>query len=170
MARLDYQCSKGHIFEDDYRGDMIPCIHLKCKAEAEILWVSPQSPHRQLQTPIVMWRYKDGSLGVAGGADSKTPKNAQRVEIRSVGEYRQYAKELNGQMRETEERREDRFQEKKEFLERQRRSNLSWMMGQEKDPHARELYREALSRESEKAPSFREFFSVAMEMDRSNYE
>jgi hypothetical protein len=117
-----------------------------------------------------MWRYKDGSLGIAGGADSKTPRDAERVEIRSVGEYRQYAKELNGQMRETEERRENRFQEKKEFLEKQRRSNLSWMMGQESDPHARELYREALSRESERPSSFREFFSVAMEMDRSNYE
>ena len=168
MAFLNYECKKGHQFEKEGGKNRVRCP--ECGSLSEILWVSPRSPHRQLQTPIVMWRYKDGSLGVAGGADSKTPRDAERVEIRSVGEYRQYAKELNSQMRETEERREARFQEKKEFLERQRRSNLAWAMGQEKDPVARELYREALERKSDRAPSFREFFSVPMEMDRSNYE
>ena len=137
---------------------------------AEILWIAPRSPHRQLQTPIVMWKYADGSLGVAGGANSKTPKDAERVEIRSAGEYRKYAKDINKQFRDIEEKREERFQERKEHLERERRSNLAWMMGQETDPVARDLYREALERKSESSPSFREFFSVAMEMDRSNYE
>jgi hypothetical protein len=119
-----------------------------------------------------MWRYADGSLGVAGGADSKTPKNAERVEIRSLGEYRRYTKEINSQLREKEERREDRFQERKAELERQRRSNLSWAMGQESDPVARDLYREALQRGSKenRTVSFKEFFSTVMEMDKSNYE
>jgi hypothetical protein len=167
---LNYECRKGHQFEREGGKDRVKCP--ECNSLSEILWVSPRSPHRQLQTPIVMWRYKDGSLGVAGGVDSKTPRDAERVEIRSVGDYRRYAKELNGQMRETEERREDRFQEKKAFLEKQRRSNLAWMMGQESDPAARDIYRAALEWKSDKGPahSFREFFSTAMEMDRSNYE
>jgi hypothetical protein len=78
---------------------------------ADIIWLSPESPHRQLHTPIVMWRYSDGSLGVAGGADSRTPKNAERVEIRTAGEYRRYAKELNGQLQSKDERREERYAE-----------------------------------------------------------
>jgi hypothetical protein len=168
MPLLNYECKNGHIFERDYSRDVETCP--KCKGKAEILWISPSSPHQQLQTPIVVWKYADGSLGVAGGADSKTPKNAERVEIRSIGEYRKYTKELNNQLKTIDDKREERFLQQKEFLEKQRRSNLAWMMGQETDPHARELYREALSRESDKSPSFREFFSVAMEMDRSNYE
>lgn len=168
-SRLDYECPNGHVFERARGKDIEICP--TCKRKAEILWLSPSSPHRQLQTPIVMWRYKDGSLGVAGGADSKTPKEAERVEIHSIGEYRRYAKELNSQLREREDRREERFLEHKEFMEKQRRSNLAWMMGQESDPVARDLYREALERgSSERGPTFREFFSTAMEMDRSNYE
>jgi hypothetical protein len=119
-----------------------------------------------------MWRYSDGSLGVAGGADSRTPKNAERVEIRSVGEYRRYAKELNGQLRGKDDHREERYAEAMEKMERHYRSNLAYAMGQETDPVARDIYREALEHAPSRrgAPTFREFFSVAMEMDKSNYE
>src|SRR5262245_22389599 len=132
MPLLTYECNKGHQFDKEGGRDRVRCP--ECRSISEILWVAPRSPHRQLQTPIVMWKYADGSLGVAGGADSNTPKNAERVEIRSIGEYRRYAKELNDQLGSTERRREERFQEQKEFLEKQRRSNLVWMMGQENDP------------------------------------
>lgn len=109
---------------------------------------------------------------MAGGADSRTPKNAERVEIRSIMEYRRYAKEINQQFKEKDERKEERFIEHKETWERRRRSNLAWAMGQETDPAARDLYREALKRgeKGSPPPSFREFYSVVMENDRSNYE
>lgn len=172
MPRLDYECLKGHIFEDDYRGDKIPCQHIKCKAQAEIIWLSPRSPHRQLQTPIVMWRYPDGRLGVAGGADSRTPKGAERVEIRSIGEYRKHAKELNQQLKEKEEKRDERYLKAKEYMEKKSRSNLSYLMGQETDPAARDLYRVALERDlgGHKPLPFSDFYSIAMEMDKSNYD
>ena len=170
MAMLDYQCKKEHIFEAEGPDEKRKCP--ECGTIAEIIWMAPRSPHRQLPTPIVMWRYKDGSIGVAGGADSKTPRGAERVEIRSVGEYRRMAKELNSQHRGKEERREERFLEYREKMEKHMRSNLAHMMGQETDPVARDIYREALNyqRTSGKRPPFQEYFSVAMEMDKSNYE
>lgn len=172
MARLDYECERGHRFEADYGSDHIDCTHPGCDSKAEIIWMSPRSPHRQLQTPIVMWRYEDGSLGVAGGADSRTPKNAERVEIRSIGEYRRYAKEINSQLKGKEDRREERFAEAMENMEKHYRSNLAWAMSQETDPIAKDIYREALERQGgrRRAPNFGEFFSIAMEMDKSNYE
>lgn len=169
MAILEYECRKGHRFEKEGGKDRVKCP--KCRGISEILWMAPRSPHRQLVTPIVMFQYADGSLGVAGGADSKTPRDAERVEIRSIGEYRKYANQINSQYREIEEKRENAYLEAKESWERERRSNLAWAMGQESDPVARDLYREALERKSEGgSPSFREFFSTVMEMDRSNYE
>jgi hypothetical protein len=169
MPFLNYECDNGHQFEKESKRSRVKCP--ECGSPSEILWVSPKSPHRQLQTPIVMWKYADGSLGVAGGADSKTPKNAERVEIRSVGEYRRYAKELNSQMKSREDKREERFLESREKMEKHFRSNLAWMMSQESDPVAKDIYREALEYKSNrKSPTFGEFFSVAMEMDRSNYE
>lgn len=109
---------------------------------------------------------------MAGGADSKTPKNAERVEIRSLGEYRRYAKEINSQLRSKDDRKEESFLRQKELWEHERRSRLAWAMGQESDPLAKDLYREALQRDQggHKSPSFREFFSVVMENDRSNYD
>jgi len=59
----------------------------------------------------------------------------------------------------------------REQMEKHQRSDLAWKMGQESDPVARDIYREALERErGGKSPSFSEYFSVAMEMDKSNYE
>lgn len=170
MAILDYECDNGHLFQKARGRDREKCP--QCGLRSPIIWLSPRSPHRQLQTPIVMWRYSDGSLGVAGGADSHTPKAAERVEIRSVREYRKYAKELNSQIESRDGRKEERFLEMKEAMEKHHRSNLSHLMGQESDPMAREIYRTALEYGAKGGPSekFREFFSTAMEMDKSNYE
>jgi len=172
MPNYDWECQKGHNFEKitPYEESITNCP--ECGTSSERVWISPRSPHRQLQTPIVMWKYSDGSLGVAGGADSKTPSDAERVEIRSIGDYRKYSKQLNNQLREKDERREQRFLEGREAIEHHTRSNLAYLMGQESDPVARDIYRAALEHNSggSRAPSFREFFSVAMEMDRSNYE
>lgn len=169
MAILNFECEKGHQFEQLHNEDHPGCP--ECGSRSDILWVSSRSPHRQLQVPIVLWRYADGSIGVAGGADSKTPKAAERVEVRSFGDYRRYAREINQQFREKDERREERFREAKEAMDRHFRSNLAYMMGQESDPVAKDIYRAALEHRGESSkPSFREFFSIAMEMDRSNYE
>lgn len=170
MASLDYECDNGHVFERDGGRDEETCP--ECGLSSPILWISPRSPHKQLHTPIVMWRYSDGSLGVAGGADSRTPKNAERVEIRSVGDYRRYAKELNGQLRGKESKREEAYLAMKEQMEKHSRSNIAWLMANETDPMAKDLYREALehNKGGRRSPTFREFFSMAMEMDPSNYE
>jgi hypothetical protein len=170
MAELDYECKNGHVFQRGRGRDTEKCP--KCKTKAEIIWLSPSSPHRQLQTPIVMWEYADGTVGVAGGANSKTPKGAHRREIRSLGEYRQMTKKLNAQFESTDRRREESYLEQKQAWEAERRSQLSHLMGQEKDPAARDLYREALERgnQGHGSPQYREYFSIPMEMDKSNYE
>lgn len=167
---LNYECPNNHRFQRVSNKDKVKCP--QCKKMSEILWIREGSSHQQLQTPIVMWRYSDGRLGVAGGADSKTPKGAHRVEIRSVGEYRKHVKELNQQLREKEERRDERYLQAKEYMEKKSRSNLSYLMGQESDPAARDLYRVALERDlgGHKPLPFSDFFSVVMENDRSNYE
>ncbi len=166
---LDYSCDNGHLFQQTRGRDREKCP--ECGLRSPIIWLSPRSPHRQLQTPIVMWEYSDGSLGVAGGADSHTPPAARRIEIRSVGEYHKYARALNSQLRDKEQRREEAFQSIKEQMEKEQRSRLSHLMGQESDPIARDIYREALEgNRGSRLPTFKEFFSIAMEMDRSNYE
>lgn len=172
MPVLNFECEKGHQFEAEYTSDRIPCQRKRCKSTAEILWVAASSPHRQFQTPIVMWKYADGSLGVAGGANSHTPPNAERIEIRSGMEYRKHVNELNRQRRGVEERREERYQEVLEYQTKQAHSNLNTLMANESDPYARDLYREALARSSgghQKLP-YSDFYSVVMENDRSNYE
>lgn len=172
MPNYDWECKNEHVFEQitPYDQDSVRCP--KCKSKASRVWMAPRSPHRQLQTPIVLWKYADGTLGVAGGADSQTPPNAERVEVRTAGEYRRYSKELNNQLREKEARREEKYRESREAIEHHFRSDLAYKMGQESDPIAREIYREALERHKGgfSSTSFKEFFSVAMENDRSNYE
>lgn len=172
MPNYDWECRNGHIFEriSHHSTHKVKCA--ECGEFAERIWMAPRSPHRQLQTPIVMWRYADGSLGVAGGADSRTPRGAERVEIRTVGEYRQHARTLNSQLRAKDAKREEAFLSMKEAMEKEQRSRLSYLMGQETDPVARDIYREALERDKggHRSPSFQEFFSIAMEMDKSNYE
>lgn len=60
----------------------------------------------------------------------------------------------------------------KEAMEKEQRSRLSHLMGQETDPVARDIYREALehNKGGRRERDFREYFSAVMENDRSNYE
>lgn len=172
MPNYDWECESGHIFEriTNYRKKVARCP--ECGKNSERIWMAPRSPHRQLQTPIVMWRYADGSLGIAGGADSITPPNAERVELRSFGEYQRAAKTLNSQHRGKEQRREEAFLAMKERMEHEQRSRLSYLMGQESDPVARDIYREALehNKGGNRSRGFQEYYSIAMENDKSNYE
>lgn len=170
MSRLDYECANNHIFESNSGRDRERCP--TCGSRADIIWLSPSSPHRQLQTPVVFWRYSDGTMGIAASANSRTPKDAERVEARSFGDYRRHTKELNNQLRSKEMRREESFLKQKEQIEKAHRSQLSHMMANESDPAARDIYREALDRgnKSGRPLSFGEFFSMAMEMDKNNHE
>jgi hypothetical protein len=60
----------------------------------------------------------------------------------------------------------------KEAMEKEQRSRLSHLMGQESDPIARDIYREALeyNKGGRRSREFQEYFSTVMEMDKSNYE
>lgn len=60
----------------------------------------------------------------------------------------------------------------KEAMEKKSRSTISYLMGQETDPIARDLYREALEYDKggRRSKEFQEYFSTVMEMDKSNYE
>lgn len=170
MPVLDYECDNGHLFQASKGRDREKCP--TCGLRSPIIWLSPRSPHRQLQTPIVVWEYPDGTVGVAGGADSRTPLAAHRRELRSVGEYRKFAKTLNSQLAAKDSKREEAFLAMKERMEHEQRSRLSHLMGQESDPVARDIYREALehNKGGRRPREFQEYFSVAMEMDKSNYD
>lgn len=172
MPLYDWECKNEHIFEQSTAWDKQKIVCPQCGASAQRIWMAPASPHRQLSVPIVFWKYSDGTIGVAGRADAKTPKNAERVEARSAGDYRRLAKRMNEQLRSKEFRKEEDFLRQKEEIEKAHRSQLSHMMANESDPVAREIYRYALERgnSSGRPLSPGEFFSIAMEMDRSNYE
>lgn len=167
MVRLDYECDNGHQFE---RLDRKAVEHPKCPkcgVRADILWLASESPHRQLRDPIVMFRYADGKLGPAGHRDARTPQGAERIEIRSMGEYRSTMRELNAQSRAGEARKDERFMEHYERQESERRGRLTWLMGQESDPAARQVYREALEQRGDPPRAdTREWFCEAMEYDR----
>jgi hypothetical protein len=174
MPIHNWECPKGHQFESEgeWNVEKIPCTHVECHQKAERIWLAPRSPHRQLATPVVFWRYSDGSVGVAGGTNSKTPPNAERLEVRSLGEVREITKKINERLRSAENRREEGFRKVRESMEHVSRSNLSYMMGQESDPVAKEIYREALERNKgghEPIP-FTEFYSEVAELDASNRE
>lgn len=170
MPVLDYECDNGHLFQQTRGRDREKCP--ECGLRSPIIWLSPRSPHRQLQTPIVLWKYSDGSLGVAGGTDSVTPRAAERIEIRSRAEYQRYANLLNSQHRDKESRREEAFLSITEQMEKEQRSRLTHLMGQESDPFAKDIYREALERGGGRVrrADFEEYYSIVMENDKSNYE
>lgn len=60
----------------------------------------------------------------------------------------------------------------REAMETERRSRLSHLMGQESDPVAKDIYREALEYDKggRRSREFQEYFSMVMEMDKSNYD
>lgn len=162
-VRLDFECGNGHRTEKVVEGgtDRIRCP--QCKKWAPILWLAPRSPHQQFSTPVVFWRYQDGKLGVAGSATARTPKNADRVEARNMAEYRQLTKQLNHQWAGKESRKEEVYREHLERQESERRGRLTWAMGQESDPAAREIYRAALEHKREDQVDRREYFSEGIE-------
>jgi len=175
MPLHTFECPKGHQFEQDVEWDVdkVKCATSRCRQLAERVYVAPRSPFRQLSTPVVFWKYSDGRIGVAGGADSKTPKGAERVEVRNLGEVRDYTRLINQQHRDIDDQREERYLAQVEAMERHHRSNLSHLMGNESDPLAREIYREALARNkggSNRGRQFLEYFSQVAEMDSSNRE
>lgn len=171
-ALHNFECRKGHQFEQYVEWDQDTTKCPQCRSVAERVWLAPRSPHRQLKDPIVFWKYADGTVGVAGGSDSRTPSNAERVEVRTIGEYRQHVKQLNQQWREKEERRDERYFEAKEKLDRETRSRISYLMGQESDPVARDIYRVALEANTggSMPSAFSEIYAQIAEMDASNRE
>lgn len=129
------------------------------------MWIDERrSPHVQFSKPIVFWRYKDGSIGVAASDRSKPPKGADRIECNNRAEYQRYSKELNQQFQGRENKRQEDYMRVYEQQVAERRGKLSWLMANESDPAAREIYREALERKGDpQKADLREWYSEVME-------
>lgn len=154
-------CGKQREARVKWNTDVVKCK--ECGGRAERVWVRERSVHQQFATPIVLWRYTDGTLGVAGRADAKTPKNADRVEIHNLAEYRQHVKELNGQTAGRELAREERYQREVERLMKDADRELSRLLASETDPAARDLLREAMRHGYERPQAPREWYAEVME-------
>lgn len=158
-----FECPSGHQFEKQVKWNQEQAKCPECGEQAERVYMSRRSPHQQFSQPIVLWRYKDGKLGVAGRADARTPANADRIEINNMGEYRRHMKELNAQHRSQESNQEERYQREVERLMGESNRELNRLLAQETDPAARAILREGIKAQNERAPSFREWYSEVME-------
>lgn len=158
-----FECPEGHQFEKQVKWNQEQSKCPECGAQAERVYMSRRSPHQQFSQPIVMWRYQDGKLGVAGRADARTPANADRIEINNMGEYRRYVKELNAQHRSAESRQEERYLEQVEDYLAPGNRELARLAAQESDPMAKAILLEGLKASYDKSPQFREWYSEVME-------
>lgn len=170
MPRHNYTCNKcGAQFESDVR-ERVGCPECGSR-RTEILWVSSGSPHRQLHEPIVLHKYVDGGFGVPGHARARTPKGAERIECRTIGEYRAAMKEMNAFERTKAGQRDEKLAKVREAMLSGGRQELTRLLARESDPLARDLLRGALERQDGgSARSFGEYFCEAMEYDSSNRE
>lgn len=157
MILQRFECPQGHQEDRMVPGgtDSIRC--LKCKRKASILWeaYSPQ----YLKDPVLIFKMADGSYSFPGSSRARTPKGATRMELRKPQEVRAVMKEYNASLRSQEERKEERYMEHAQAQQDERRRALHHLMGQESDPTARQLYRDALDQAKlQEAPRFREFY------------
>jgi len=155
------ECDNQFDKQVKWNQDQVKCT--ECGGVADRIYLGTRSPHQQFSVPIVMWRYKDGKLGVAGKADASTPKGADRVEISNLGDYRKYVKELNSQHRGEEGRKEERYMQEVERVMGECNRELARLASIETDPMARDILLEGMKWSNDKSPEFREWYSEIME-------
>lgn len=164
MVRLTYSCSKEHQFERMMKKARNHWRCPECGEQAEILWQSDKSWHSHMKDPVLVFKMADGSYSFPGSNQAKTPAGAERLELRKVGEVRRVMKEYNEREGAKERMKEERYMERAQAQQDARRATLHHLMGQESDPTARQLYRDALERAKyEEAPRYREAYWEAGE-------
>lgn len=135
----------------------------ECRGKGEILWTTGRS-QGFLKEAVLVFRLPDGRYSFPGTNQARTPKGAERLELRSAGEVRAVMREYNAGERSRGAAQEERYLEVAEQQQSARRATLHHLMGRESDPTARDLYREALERAHyEPSPRYLEVYNEAVE-------
>jgi hypothetical protein len=146
MIRQSFECESGHQSERMVKGGTEHIRCPQCRKRAEILWQADRSYHSHLQEAVVIFKMPDGSYSFPGTNRARTPAGAERMELRKAGEVRKVMREHNRREAALESHKEQRYLEVAERQQSERRAKLTHLMGQENDPVAKDLYREALNR------------------------
>lgn len=167
MKLFDYECGKGHQFEQlaEWDQDEVPCPKCKKKAMAERIWMSKRSGYRHMETPIVVDRLPDGTYSFPGTRDSARPAGAERVELKTFGDYRREIKKINNVYRDQAARDQEALHERHEIILNAYRDQARQVLAQTDDNWARDFIREALSAYNTDKPASRyaEIWNEAME-------
>lgn len=164
IVRQTFECDAEHRFDKIVKSGIDKAKCPECGGKADILWIAEKSYHSHLKDAVVVFRMADGSFSFPGSNTAKTPKGAERMEMRKAGEVRQLMKRYNDQMGEKERRKDERYMEAAERQNSERRKTLHHLMGNETDAAARDLYREALNRAKVEQPErYREYYNEACE-------
>lgn len=163
MVRLEYSCKTGHRWERVSQAALKRPRCPECGKRGEIFWTTGQSDGF-LKEAVLVFRLADGRLSFPGRNDVRTPKGAERMELRKASEVRKIMKDYNSYASGKEAQREEGYLKYAERQQSERRAKLTYLMGQESDPAAKDLYREALKRaEYEPSPRYQEFYWEAGE-------
>ena len=172
MPLHDFECPEGHQFEKIVKWDQMAAKCPECGKRAQQVWLARRSVHRQLSDPIVVHRLADGSYSFPGRSDVPTPKGAERIEMRTMGEYQREFRRINQDFASKASRHDEELHRRHEAILSHARSDLRQMMAQSDDPLVKDLCRHALESYNSDRPdrSGGAIWSEAMERDASNRE
>lgn len=164
---FDYECAKGHQFEElaDWNEDEVPCPKCKGKTMAERIWISRRSGYRHMAEPIVVDRLPDGSYSFPGNRRGKPPAGAERVEMKTFAEYRSEMKKVNDHFRSRAAREQESLHERHEIILSQYREEARRVLADMDDNFGKDLIRAALEAYNTDRPdsAYGEIWNEAME-------
>lgn len=143
MPLHDFHCQPcDHQFDAmiDWRQDEAPCP--KCSQPAPLVWLNARQ--RYLKDPIVIFKLHDGTYSFPGTSDAKTPRGAERIEMRSFADYNRQMGRINRHLQADNERREERIQANREHMVNEWRREITQLIANTSDPLAKDIGREAL--------------------------
>jgi len=143
MPLHDFHCSKcDNQFESivEWTAEEAPCP--QCQAVAPLVWLNARQRH--LKDPIVVFKLADGSYSFPGTSGARTPKGAERIEMRSMADYTRQMGRINRTLQADTERREERIQANREHMVNEWRREITQLIANTSDPLAKDIGREAL--------------------------
>lgn len=173
MPSYDYMCEQGHYTERFMKmSEMVSTATCaECGKEARRVFITlGQARDAQPIQPVVVYRKRDGGFIYPGDSGPRNYPDAERVELRTLGELRAVTREQDRQDRETWELTREAEEAHQGPLRRERRAQLMMSLNTN---FGRDFLRVAIEQNEQRRGQRRyspgNFFEVA-EMDRSNRE
>jgi len=164
MVNHSYECPKcGHQFDKIVEWDQRYVKCEQCPAQAERTWATSRA--RRFREPVVLHKYADGTYGVPGRSDAKTPKGAERIECWNIPDYERALHKMNAAERATAARRHEGGEAMREEQMRAVREEVKHRMRNASSEWEKEMLAITLER-SDKTYNplrFQEFYSEAIE-------